>query len=150
MKKIIFLSLIVLFALNFTMAQSADGVTKAIETEKATCGQCAYFIATALELVKDNASEREALESLMNAGIVSKNYEPSTIIRKDVFSGMCMKAWKLKGGLFYTITKANRYAFREFKAMGFFDSNSFPSQSISGPDMLDIISTIASADIGGE
>lgn len=148
MKKLIFLSLIVLFSLNFAIAQSADGVTKAIETEKATCGQTAYFIATALELVDDNASESEALEALVKEGFVSKNYEPSAIIRKDTFSGMCMKAWKLKGGLFYTLTKSNRYAFREFKGAGFFDSNSYPSQSISGCDMLDIISTFASEDLG--
>ena len=44
----------------------------------------------------------------------------------------------MKGGLFYKLTKAPRYAFKELKALGFLDKEADPWKKISGQDAVNL------------
>ena len=50
-----------------------------------------------------------------------------------------MKTWKIKGGLMYSITKANRYAFRELQYLGFIAATEYPNKKPSGLEMLNLL-----------
>ncbi|NLM00458.1 MAG: hypothetical protein GX220_03265 [Treponema sp.] len=140
MKKITNLFVIAFFTISFVSAQSADAVTKALEAKKITYGQGAYFVATALSLISDADSEEMAINALVNSGYIDSEYKANEIMRNDDFSLLCMKAWNIKGGLFYTLTKSRRYAFREFKSLGFLPFSADPSYGIAGRNALNIMS----------
>lgn len=54
-----------------------------------------------------------------------------------------MRVWKFKGGLFYSIFKNRRYAFREMIYLGIFDPEDDPSNSFSGEKLLRVLSRIS-------
>ena len=140
MKKITFLMIFMLFSAFFAAAQSSEAVTAMLETTKVTNGQAAYFTANAMELVKENATEQEAFDALKAAGITCISEDLTAAIKLDTYSEMCMKAFGIKGGLFYTLFKNSRYALRELKALGIVPSDADPKQSIGGRVALNMLS----------
>lgn len=119
--------------------QSADMVSKMIESESVTYEDVAYFCATNLGLANDNTSPEDALVALCDAKIYSMPKNPKVNITYEAVANMCMKTWGIKGGLFYTITKSNRYAFKELQYLGFISSSENPKKNISGRDVLNLI-----------
>lgn len=139
MKKIVFLLLVVFLEVSFSFSQSADAVTEMINTRNTTYGQSAYFVATALELISETATQDEAITALVNAAIINQPANVQKPIPLNEFSSLCMKAWKIKGGVFYSLFKSKRYAFRELKALGMISISADPSQTIKGRDALKVI-----------
>ncbi len=140
MKKLTFLMFFMLFFAFFAAAQSSQAVTAMLETTKVTNGQAAYFAANAMEIVKEDATEQEAFDALKSSGITCIPEDLSSAIKLDTYSQVCMKAFGIKGGLFYTIFKNSRYALRELKALGIVPSDSDPKQNIGGREALNMIS----------
>ena len=138
MKKIFVISIfLILGCLCF--GQSADIVSKMIESESVTYEDVAYFCAINLGLANDNTSGEDALAALIDAKIVSMPKNPKANITYDAVANMCMKTWDIKGGLFYTITKSDRYAFKELQYLGFISSSENPKKLVSGTDVLNLI-----------
>jgi hypothetical protein len=54
-----------------------------------------------------------------------------------------MRVYQLKGGIFYSIFKNRRYAFREMIYIGVFDEDDDPSDSFSGEKFLQILSRMS-------
>lgn len=52
------------------------------------------------------------------------------------------KVGNMKGGLFYSIFKNSRYAFKELKALGILPEEADPSMLVSGRDVLAIFSSV--------
>lgn len=113
-------------------AQMAERVTVASETKAMTYKQAGYFLAAEQELVQDTATDDEAMQALVAAGICPMPRNSASPITYAELAGLCMKIWKLHGGLMYSMTKADRYAFRELQDKGFIGSDVDPSSSVSG------------------
>ena len=141
MKKFVFLLLISLFVVTFASAQDSNKVTQVIESNKITYGQSAYFVAIALNLASDSTSEADCSKAISDANIIKLPEDLATTISCDDFALLCMKAWNLKGGVFYTLTQNKRYAFKEFKSLGLLPISTDPKQSLSGRTALNIISS---------
>lgn len=137
-KKKIFLLLFVLFA-SLGFSQSADFVTEIINSEAITYEDVAYFCALNLGLVSDDATPSEAMVALDKANVYSMPNNSKEYIPYDALANMLMRTWGIKGGFFYSITKSNRYAFKELQNKGFIPTNVSSKESVSGIEMLNLI-----------
>ena len=119
--------------------QSADFVTKMINAESVTYEDVAYLCATSLGLILDDATPEEAMLALDKAGIYDMPNNPKAEISYESLANMCMKTWKIKGGFLYSITKSDRYAFKELQTLGFIYTNVDPKETVSGIEVLNLI-----------
>lgn len=141
MKKVVLYVILSFGLLCFPLiAQSADMVTDMIKTNEVTWAQAAYFAATWLNPEQNFTNGQEALDFLSSQNIISTK-DPDSLITLQQLSGLCVRTWKIKGGLMYTLTKADRYAFRELKAKGIIDSSDDPSKKVTGRLALDVINS---------
>jgi len=113
---LILLFLLVFCALAF--AQQADRMTAMINAPRVTFNQAAYFASSYLGLGSENMSDAEAgkmLAAFSSFPKLSVSEQPLTV---KEFAYFCVKVWKIKGGIGYTVFKAPRYALKELKALG--------------------------------
>ena len=137
-KKVFIALIIALISLSGLFAQNPDEVSRMLETEEVTVGQVGYFMAVYLELVPDVANGRASLDALETAGYGSYRNTDAPISLAEL-AGMCMKVWKLKGGLMYSLFGTNRYAFREFQSKGYISFSEDPMSRVSGYRALNLI-----------
>lgn len=139
MKKLLF-TIVSLFISSVLFAQSADEITKIINSEKATYGQTCYLTAVYQNLVKENATETDAMNSWFEENQLQKKaVSPDTEITYQDACYYFAKMWNINGSLFFRITKGSpRYAYKQLKKDGVIPSNADPTQIPSGTDLLNI------------
>jgi len=81
------------------------------------------------------ASEREWLP---------KNAAPADAARLNGVALLLMRSFELKGGLFYSLTKSPHHAYRELVYKGLIRGDTDPEMSVSGQDLLLIVSRLLS------
>lgn len=138
-KKVPVLVTLLLFCVAFLSAQNADALTRMIETDQATVGQTAYFLAVYRDFVSENATEEESVAALQGQGICKADVKADELLTYKEFSGLLMKTFKIKGGLMYSLTKSDRYAFREMQVKGYIPASADPAAVISGYEILAVI-----------
>ena len=74
----------------------------------------------------------QATQFLVDQGMLKEGISSTDSIRLDELAGLCMKTWDIPGGLFYRLTKADRYAFKDLKALGYFSTNDDPAFTVAG------------------
>jgi hypothetical protein len=100
-----------------------------------------YLVLTAAGRVDDSAAPAEAYEALED---LKKEWRVS-LPGKDVpmtlgdFSYLVMRAFSIKGGLFFRIFPGPRYAAREMKFLGFVKDGPSPYRKISGEEAIGIL-----------
>lgn len=148
-KKLLLVTMLLLLCAAFVSAQSADALTRMIESNESTVGDTAYFLAVYRGSVSENATAAEAVSALQKEGICNDNVSADDILTYKVFSGLIMRTFNVKGGLMYSLTKADRYAFRELQALGFVSSGADPMAVVSGYEALAVINDCMT-ELGGE
>ncbi len=137
-KKVFIALIIVLISLSGLFAQNPDEVSRMLETQEVTVGQVGYFLAVYLELVPDVANGRASLDALQTAGYGTFRNADAPISLSEL-AGLCMKVWKIEGGLMYSLFKSNHYAFREFQSKGYISFSEDPMSHVSGYRALNLI-----------
>ena len=120
-------------------SQQVDKITDIIEADFFNCGQAAYIASTFLDENTEAFSYEEAMNWVVEQGLIVTEKDYSMPITVAELSGLCMKTWNIPGGLFYKFTKSNRYAYKELRALGFISIYDDPSKNISGSNALNII-----------
>lgn len=143
MKKNVILSFFLLFFCALAFAQQADRVTAMINAPNVTFNQAAYFASSYLGLGSENMSDAEAGKMLAGFSSFPKlNISEQPLTLKE-FAYFCLKVWKIKGGIGYTVFKAPRYALKELKALGFVPVFADPDTYVTGRDALYIMGKCA-------
>ena len=151
MKKLTLCFLASLFVSLSAFAQNSDKMTAIIKSEKITCEQASYLPALYANLITENDSQDSAaFEALKSNGYFSSDSQADSEITLAQISSIYMKALQLKGGLFYTLTKSQRYAFKELKAQGILPTESDPSMKVSGREAIDIFNSCLELARGNE
>ncbi|QTQ13231.1 hypothetical protein HRQ91_01485 [Treponema parvum] len=139
MKRIMLFFTVLFCGAYFTLfAQSAEKMTETISAKEITFSQAAYFAAAWRGLINDDASGKEALLQLEKEGIWSVTAAPEDTVNLKQFSALCLKAWNIKGGLLYSLTHSDRYAFRELQARKLLSRTDDPEKKVSGREALRI------------
>ena len=133
------LVLVVFFLAMAVYGQEASKVTEILNAPQLTTGQVAYIAACWFDPANETMDFHEATQLLVDQGVLKEGSSATDAIRLDELAGLCMKTWEIPGGLFYHLTKANRYAFKELKALGYFSANDDPSFSVTGFQGMNIL-----------
>ena len=139
MKKLAVALVLVALVSATAFSQSADIITQLLETNETTYGQAAYLAAVYKESVSETATEQDALQAMVDAGYIDASKSADSVIPLKDLAKLCARVTGIRGGLFYSLTHAPRYAYRELKAKGIVPQSSDPSQKVSGRDALAVL-----------
>lgn len=142
--------LILLFCGSMIYAQSADVVTKILDSENATYGQVCYLSAVYQKLVGEKASYKDAVSALYKEKQISEQYDVNAKITYEEVAGIFAKMMpNFNESLMYKITDgSNRYAYKIFKSDGII-RNADPNDFVSGREVLNIL-TLCMMNYGSE
>ena len=138
----------------FAQQQAGRQTTAAYEMEmllnasEITYGQAARFILEASDTAVFTNTD-EAFRYLTENNWVSEKISADQTARLDVVSGIFMKAFDLKGGIFYTLTGQPHYAYRELVYRSHIQGKTEPGTKVSGEMLLFITSRILSVNQTG-
>jgi len=127
-----------LFAEQQTAAYEIETL---LQTNEITYGQAARFILEASDIAAI-ADTEEAFNYIAEKNWVSEKITADQTVRLDVLSGIFMKAFDMKGGLFYSITGHPHYAYRELIYKNVIQGMTEPTMKVSGELLLFITSRI--------
>ncbi|MEW5816897.1 MAG: hypothetical protein AB1798_16060 [Spirochaetota bacterium] len=152
MKKVNIL-LLIIFACSSNnipvFAQFNSVMDKLIVEEKATFGKAAYIVCLSVKLIDENATVEEALKILQEKGWVKPSRTVDSPITLGEYAFIIMKAYNMKGGLFYSIFPGSRYASKELAFKGYITGNSSWLRKISGEELLRILGRVLQAKEAG-
>ena len=106
-----------------------------LNNSEVTYGQAARFILEASDMAV-YADAEEAFLYLAERNWLPKNATSGQIARLDVLSGVFMKAFDIKGGLFYSLTGGSHYAYRELVYLNIIQGKTEPAMKVSGELLL--------------
>lgn len=124
----------------FCYSQSAQKLTEILSSEQINYGNASWFIAAQKGLIDDTKSEKEAFDALSENGYFNYlNAEIENSVSLKNFAYLCAKAYNIRGGIMFRITKSPRYAVRELKAMKIIPNDADPNSIITGRQMINIL-----------
>ena len=135
MKKTGFVAVLFFFLCICVNAQSSEKLAELIDSECASFGQVAYLVGVYSNQIDENADYNKSEYILRKVNVDDK------VLLGDL-SLIVAKVGNMKGGLFYSIFKNSRYAFKELKALGILPEEADPSMLVSGRDVLAIFSSV--------
>lgn len=122
-------------------AQSADRIADILNSKTVTYGQASYLAASYLGLVSDDASDEEAIASLIDNGIVKAKYmgDSDAEIPLANFCNICCGAWYVVDSITYSTFKSPYYAWKELRAFKYIPYQYTGERIITGYEALNIV-----------
>lgn len=128
---------VMVFGIGF--AQDASYFSDIIEAEAINWEQASFLVLIGGELVPMGTSPREAWEQLLSTYWFTNVPEIESLPTVAEFCGIATRTLNYKGGLFYTLFKNNRYAYRDLAFKSIVPSHLDPQANLNGLDALKII-----------
>ncbi|MDR1903813.1 MAG: hypothetical protein LBQ88_16215 [Treponema sp.] len=144
MKPLFGFSILLLFV-QFLPAQTANSIDNLLKTGEVSCGQALIFIIEAAQqnagpAVKADFSEKLMEELGKDSRFRQNNTSPITL---GGLSLLVMKAFDLRGGIFYSLFPNDRYAYRELVFKKVIEGRADPTQRVSGETFLYVLGQIS-------
>ena len=144
MKKSILICSLLLITCSLLFAQTADRIEQLLEQDSVSYAQAALFVLEAAERLPPNTGA--SLQAAFNTAI-ENNFLPKDVMSNDTvnlmgLSLLVMKAFDMQGGLFYTLTKSQRHAYRELQRLDVVQGRTDPSLLVTGEMLLFIVNRI--------
>ncbi len=130
-------------------AQSNQLLDQLLDQPEAHFGDVVYMTLAAAKLLPETATQQDALKSLQQQSWNIAVLPPDAPVPLGVYSYMLMKAFKLKGGLLYTLFPGPRYACRELGYMKAIASDARPGRNLSGEEAVRILGKVMARQEGG-
>ena len=136
-----FLLSLFFFLCSFAFAQTAGEMDTMLRSDTVSAAKAARFVLGTADLltpgVSGSAAEAEAWDMARTNGWIKISANENISLKETAF--LVMRAFKLKGGVMYSLFKNPRYAYREMVYRKIIRGNSNPSMKISGPGLLLIL-----------
>ena len=110
-----------------------------LEEKNAGFGNAVYIVLTAVEEIPTDTSLQNAVLHLADKNWKLKQRDIDEPIRVGEFSLIVLKAFSIKGGIFFRIFPTPRYAAREFVYLDLIPYDRNPYGYISGEEVLYIV-----------
>lgn len=120
-------------------SQNSEKVSELLESENISKGQAAYFVCVYQNITDENILESDAFSVLSERNLFDSKEIADEKISLSKACFLIARAANMKGGIFYSIFKTKRYAFREFKALEIVPKNADPQQDVSGAEFLALL-----------
>ena len=134
----VLLSLVTVFP---AAAQSNEVIDTVIQDPVLLYKNGAYLVMTASGIVPDSVSPEEAFEALLDKSDdwKLKNISAGDTMTLGQYSYLLMRAFSIRGGVFYSIFPGGRYAARELKFRQLIEGPASPYRTLSGEEALTIL-----------
>ena len=141
MKKVIFV--IYLTAISaFLFAQTAaEEIETFLNTRSVTYAQAARFTLEAAGAMVTSNPE-EAFNFALQRKWLPEKVSSGDLARLDRISLLLMRSFDIKGGIFYSMTKAPHYAYRELVYKSVIQGRHDPGMTVSGERLLFYVNRI--------
>lgn len=127
------LLVVLLFGMAFSLsAQSSEFMAVLLQQDSLTVGQAAYLVLVASENLGDDADEQRSFDLLESLGWAPRNKLADSMVTMSEYAYMLMKAFNLKGGLFYSLFPSPRYAYRELRYKMIMQGPGDPAMAVDG------------------
>ncbi len=143
----VFLLSVSFFLLQLPLfSQSNELIDKLLGERHADFGDAVYLVLAGANLVDKDATVTDAGEVAINylkkSGWKVRIKKPDEEITLGEYSLVIMKAFKITGGIMYTIFPCPRYASRELYYLGFVTGSKDPFRRISGMEAVSILQSV--------
>lgn len=132
------------------IAQSNSMMDSYLLQDKALAAETSYFALVGAALMDDTVSSEEALAKAIASAWVKQGAVADTPLTVEDLSYLLMRAFKIKGGLMYTLFPSRRYALRELIARGIVNGSGGKNRIVSGEEALGIIAKAAAVKGGAK
>ncbi len=126
-------------------AQSNQVIDALLLEGRATFQDSVYLILSVAGIIPEEATGEEAVEALKQTDWKIRIKEPDEPIRLGTYSLLLMKAFKIKGGIFYTLFPSPRYASRELGYKGYIKKGFKAGRYLTGRDAIKIMGRVVRA-----
>jgi hypothetical protein len=126
----------------FLPAQTAGRLNALLESAGVNYAETAMLILPAAGLAGEDVSAETAFEEARTRGFLPKNVRPGGAVRLGDLAFFMMRAFDMKGGLFYTLFPGPRYAYREFVHLKLIQGRNDPALTVSGERLLRILGRV--------
>ena len=137
-KKLIVLLCIPLMFLGYIYTQDASYFSDIIESDAISWEQASFLILAGGDFLPEDIKPRDAWDELLSTYWFSNVPERESRITVAEFCGIATKTLDYKGGLFYSLFKNNRYAFRDLRFKAIVPAHLDPQAKLKGLDALSI------------
>lgn len=120
-------------------AQSNQVLDQILDTPSLSFGQASYLALAAAQKLPDSATPGEAAEAASGTGWKLRPHGADDPVTLGEYSFLLMKAFELKGGLFYRMIPGPRYAARELAWRRFIRGDGSPYRNLSGEEALGVL-----------
>jgi hypothetical protein len=123
-------------------AQSNQLLDQLLDQPAASFGDVVYMTLSAAKLVADTATPQEALEALQQQNWKVQILPADAPMPLGEYSFLLMKAFKISGGLFYSLFPGPRYACRELGYLKIIATDARPNRTLSGEEAVRILGNV--------
>lgn len=123
-------------------AQSNTVIDQLLDEPQAGFANVVYMTLAAAKLLPDTATPEQALQSLQQQGWNVKILPAEAPISLGDYSFLLMKAFKLSGGILYSLFPGPRYACRELGYLKIIPTDARPLRSITGEEAVRILGNV--------
>ena len=141
MKGFLVIILAVFFS-SLTFGQANDFIDKVLEGSGINGGEAAYMVLVASDNIGDDANATRAFELLEQLKWVPEGLTIDKKINHAQYAYMLMKAFGVKGGIFYSMFPSPRYAYRELRHLVVIQGATDPEMPVTGSEAMRIIGRI--------
>jgi hypothetical protein len=138
LKKNLLLLCIPLMFLGYIYTQDASYLSDIIESDAISWEQASFLILAGGDFLPEDIKPRDAWDELLSTYWFSNVPERESRITVAEFCGIATKTLDYKGGLFYSLFKNNRYAFRDLRFKAIVPAHLDPQAKLKGLDALSI------------
>jgi hypothetical protein len=138
LKKFVFLTAFITVTV-FLFAQAADDMDRILNTEEITYTQAARFVLTAADALPSGGG---AFAAAQEKRWLPAGAEADSPISLGEVSLLIMKAFDLKGGIFYSLFPNSRYACRELVYLRIIQGRTDPGGRLDGRTFLQILGRV--------
>jgi hypothetical protein len=144
MKRKIFMGVLLIFGTAITgRAQTAHEIESLLATQQLSYGQAARFVLEAADAAALPGPEA-AFAFAEDRNWLPKNSLPTDTARVDGISLLIMRAFDLKGGLFFSVFKNAHYAYKEMVYRKLIQDRTDPNMPVSGEFLLFVVGRVLS------
>ncbi|MDR2158547.1 MAG: hypothetical protein LBP23_00600 [Treponema sp.] len=126
-------------------AQTASDMDLLLDTEELSYGQAAWIVMEAAEVLVAGEQDRaEAFRTARRWGWLPRQARMEDPIPLRELSLLVMEAFRLRGGIMYSLFHTGRYAHRELVYRQFIQGRADPGRRVSGERLLRILGRVLS------
>jgi len=135
--------LVLLLSMSLPLAaQSNQLLDQLLDQPAAQFGDVVYMTLTAAKLLPETATPEQALETLQQQDWKVQILPAEAPIPLGDYAYLLMKAFKLSGGLFYSLFPVPRDACRELGYLKIITADARPNRNVSGEEAVRILGNV--------